>query len=447
MSKHRILLLDDDPEILKALSRVLRKDYDVTSFTEGEEALKALNLNLYSVLITDMRMPNMDGATFLQKAHDISPMSQKILLTGYSDPKDASLAINRGHVDFYINKPWDNAELISMIKVCVENFINEYQQRLINKQIVSQNESLLAQRVELEEQLKQTEEEINNRKVDKVAAGAKVKDLFDRAAYVLMKCIKMHNQDPFAHGDRIATQVKYLCAKFGFTPSIVYQTVMAAKLYELGKMQIPQQELVKSEALRHLDGSRKRWQFIELSADLLASFKEFNGVSTITRHIFENVDGTGGPAGLSGEKVPIPCQLIQICADYDHLVTGRRTGSVVKPALALSQIVEEKKDHISSKVVKAFTSLMTNRAESIEEHIEFALSVDQLSSGMKLAHDLPLEAAKSNYLNKGHTLTKDNIDSLVSIEDNRDSPLILFVYLRAEETALENEEAPSLQEV
>lgn len=433
MSKHRVLLLDDDPEILKALTRVLRKDYEVTSFTEGEDALKALNSHLFSVLVTDMRMPNMDGATFLQKAHELSPMSQKILLTGYSDPKDASLAINRGHVDFYINKPWDNAELISMIKVCVENFINEYQQRLINKQIVSQNESLMAQRGELEEQLKQTEEEINHNKVDKVTAGAKVKELFDRAAYVLVKCIKMHNQDPFAHGDRIATQVKYLCTRFGFTPSITYQTVMAARLYEIGKMQIPQQELTREASNLHPENTRKRWQFIELSADLLATFKEFSGVSTITRHIFENLDGTGSPSGLAGEKVPIPCQLIRICADYDNLVTGKRTGHVVKPALALAQIVEEKKNQILPKVAQAFISLMTSSVKNAMEPIEYALSVDQLEIGMRLAHDLPLEAAKSNYLNKGHVLTQENIQSLASIEENRESPLILFVYPKCQE--------------
>ncbi|MCY7293970.1 response regulator [Alteromonas sp. a30] len=428
MSQHRILILDDEPEILKALKRVLRKDFEVSVFTEGRDALHELHQHLYTVLITDMRMPTMDGATFLEKAHEVSPLSKKILLTGYSDPKDASSAINRGHINFYINKPWDNDELISMIKKCVEDFVNEYQQRLINKQIVSQNESLVAQRLALEQQLKQVEKTGTTHKLDKNAVTIKAKDMFNKVAYVLGECIKFHNLDPFGHGDRIASQVKHLGTKFGISASIVYQMTMAARLYEIGKMQMSQEEIRKPDNTRYVDSSRRHTFFLELSSDLLATFNDFIGVSTIVRHIFENVDGTGGPSALAGEKVPIPCQIIRICAEYDNLVVGRTTGSIISPQKALAQVMEEQKNHVILKVRKAFYDLMLQLDSSIDEPIEYALSVSQLKPGMILVHDVPLEAAKSNYLNKGHVLTVENLENLKKIESNRKTPLIVYAY-------------------
>lgn len=428
MSKHRILLLDDEPEVLKALTRILRKDYEVASFTDGEEALRELHRHLYSVLITDMRMPGIDGATFLQNAHEISPLSQKILLTGYSDPKDTTAAINLGHIDFYLNKPWDNDDLIAKLKVCIENFVNEYQQRLINKQIINRNEELLFQQGELEQKIKKNEQTISHSESEKANNLLKLKQYFQTSVEVLVQCIKMHNLDPFGHGDRIATQVQFLCESFKLSSLITYQTVVAARLYELGKMQFPQTELEEFDRQQLTDSGRRYRSFLDTSAGLLRGFSDFSGVSAIIRHIFENIDGSGGPSGLKAEKVPIPCQIIQICAAYDKLVTGKVTGQTVSPSQALIQIQTEKKNLINAKVINAFATMVTKLISSTEKPIEYALSTKQLQPGMTLAHDLPLEAAKSNYLNKGHVLTQENVSSLQNIARNRESPMILFVY-------------------
>ena len=426
MSKHKILLLDDEPEVLKSLTRVLRKEYDVVCFTNGEEALNALEQHLFSVLISDMRMPKMDGATFLEKAHDVSPLSQTILLTGYSDPQDTSKAINQGHIDFYINKPWDNDDLLSKIKISMEKFINEYQQKLINKQVMEQNLKLRHTQEELTQQLQQTEK---TSEAEKAQALAKVKQYFHNTAEVLSSCIQMFTQDPFAHGERIASQVTRLCHQFNFSPLITYQTTIAARLYQIGKFQTPQNIVLMSEEEQQAESLRNnRASYVTLSSELLKGFTDFTGVAAITKHIFEHVDGSGGPSGLSGDKVPVPCQIVQICALFDKMVTGKNNGEPMVPAAALALMFEQKNRHISPKVFKAFKKLIENLSSSSDLPTEYAVTPKMLKPGMSLARDLPLEAAKSNYLNKGHVLTDDNIDSLKKIQDNKNTPLILFVF-------------------
>lgn len=445
MSKYKILLLDDEPEVLKALTRVLRREYELISFTDGNEALKELENNLYSVLVTDMRMPEINGATFLKKAHEISPMSQKILLTGYADPKDASDAINTGHVDFYLNKPWDNNDLIDKIKQCVENFVNEYQQGLINKQIISRNEQLMESQSELMQQLKDNEKALGKIETVKASFSTKLKQYYQTTSDILTHCIQMHSQDAFAHGERVASQVEYLCQQYQFSPFYTFQTVNAARLYELGKMQYSQADLEHFDIALEEDVTRKKAGFVEISSSLLRKFQDFSGVAAIIRHIFEYTDGTGTPAGLKGDKVPLPCQMIQICAAFDKLVTGKTTGIPVLPTTALSMIRDEKAGLINVKIINAFVDMIKAMPSTAANPIQYAIAPRQLRKGMTLAHDLPLEAAKSNYLNKGHVLSNENVKSLQNIAENRKTPLILFIYPEVQATEPGNNEVAATE--
>ena len=443
MSKYKVLLLDDEPEVLKALTRVLRREYELVCFTDGNKALLELENNLYSVLVTDMRMPEINGATFLKKAHEISPMSQKILLTGYADPKDASDAINTGHVDFYLNKPWDNEELIDKIKMCVSNFVDEYQQGLIKKQIINRNERLMESQSELMQQLKENEKALSKIETVKASLSTKLKQYYKTTADILSHCIQMHNQDAFSHSERIASQVSYLCQQHQFSPFYTFQTVSAARLYELGKMQYPQSELEHYDIALEADMTRKKAGFVQMSYNLLRHFQDFSGVAAIIRHVFEYTDGTGTPAGLKGEKVPLPCQMIQICLAFDKLVTGKTTGTPILPATALSMIRDEKAGLLNVKIINEFVDMITDMPSSIDKPVQYAIAARQLTQGMTLAHDLPLEAAKSNYLNKGHVLTDENVKSLQNIAEKRKTPLILFIYPEVQPSEQESSDATS----
>lgn len=424
MSKYKVLLLDDEPEVLKSLQRVLRKRFDVRAFTRGEDALCALKQELFAVLLTDMRMPEMDGATFLEAAHKISPLSQKILLTGYSDPADTTKAINQGHIDFYLNKPWDNSELIEKLESSVQKFTQEYKQRLVQRQLLAQNQELKELQSALKQQiLSKTHTQDSAKSLFK----EKIISDFGNTVEVLSKCIQMHNLDPFAHGERIATQVQRLSQELGLSKSVTFQAVVSAKLYELGKLQSPQDELLQLDAAKSNTSLRDKDNYVAISAELLQTFSDFKGVAAITKHIFECIDGSGKPDGLSGEKVPIACQLIQVCAAYDKLVTGRVTGDIVEPSAALVQILEAKQEIISSKVLNAFRDMIEILPVDEELPTEYILTPDKLEAGMKLARDLPLDIAKSNYLNSGHVLTVNNVESLRTIAKNRDKPIIIYV--------------------
>ena len=110
-----VLILDDDLQVLSALKRALRKHFNVTAFDNAQAALSALQQDFYPVIISDMRMPEMSGDKFLTKAAEIAPNTVRILLTGYADLESTINAINDGKIHRYMQKPWDNDELLEIV--------------------------------------------------------------------------------------------------------------------------------------------------------------------------------------------------------------------------------------------------------------------------------------------------------------------------------------------
>jgi CheY-like chemotaxis protein len=103
----RILCVDDEENILKAIVRSLRKGYDITTAGSGREALDVLARAEapFPVIVSDMRMPGMNGAAFLEEARRIHPDSVRLLLTGYADLDTVIAAVNKGHIHRFLGKP------------------------------------------------------------------------------------------------------------------------------------------------------------------------------------------------------------------------------------------------------------------------------------------------------------------------------------------------------
>lgn len=107
-----LLLLDDETNILRALTRVLRRDgYRILSTTSVQEAFSLLAENHVQVIISDQRMPEMSGTEFLSRVKAIHPDTVRIVLSGYTDLKSVTEAINEGSIYKFLTKPWDDKQI------------------------------------------------------------------------------------------------------------------------------------------------------------------------------------------------------------------------------------------------------------------------------------------------------------------------------------------------
>ena len=139
-----VLVVDDEPNILSALRRMLRANgYRVQTAPGGSEALALLAQAPVDLIISDMRMPEMNGAEFLRRSRERVPEAVRILLTGYADIGSTIDAVNNGEIFRYVSKPWDDAALLATLRDGLER-----------KQLLRERDRLLATVTCQHEQLK-----------------------------------------------------------------------------------------------------------------------------------------------------------------------------------------------------------------------------------------------------------------------------------------------------
>lgn len=175
----RILLVDDEPENLKAIERTIRNRYEVVMCESGEAALRELAQREFAVVISDQRMPGMIGTDLLAKVAASHPLTTRIIFTAYSEAKEILDAINRAEIYRYVTKPWDNQDLLITLQQAVERYqLRSANQRLISE-LEAKNRNLMEKEQELLSLNRGLETAVEQRTRELRAANERLSDLAD----------------------------------------------------------------------------------------------------------------------------------------------------------------------------------------------------------------------------------------------------------------------------
>ncbi len=143
MADQAILLVDDEPQILNSVRRLLRKEsYRGFTAESGAEGLAVLRENTVHMIISDQRIPQMTGTEFLQQAKKLCPEAIRVMLSGYAEPEAILASINLGEVFRFIAKPWDDDDLRATIRQCMEHHAIVEENRRLTEQSARQVEQL-----------------------------------------------------------------------------------------------------------------------------------------------------------------------------------------------------------------------------------------------------------------------------------------------------------------
>ena len=118
--KHRLLIVDDEPDMLDFMERVFRSEYEVVRASSGEEALRLLGQKKFAVVITDQKMPQMTGVELLERIGQRLPSLVKVLLSGFTDVPEIERAMDRAGIHNYVVKPIDSEKLRAAVKEAIE---------------------------------------------------------------------------------------------------------------------------------------------------------------------------------------------------------------------------------------------------------------------------------------------------------------------------------------
>jgi response regulator RpfG family c-di-GMP phosphodiesterase len=150
----KVLYVDDEEINLINFREVLCDDFEIFTALSGEEALTILEREPdMALLVTDQRMPGMKGTELLTRSRDLSPQTERIIITGYTDPQDIIAAINEGHIYRYILKPWN----VDDLRITISQAVERYQLKKQNRTLM---EALTRKNLELEERVKERTNEL-----------------------------------------------------------------------------------------------------------------------------------------------------------------------------------------------------------------------------------------------------------------------------------------------
>ena len=375
-----LLLVDDEPSILSALRRLLRPiGYRIHTAESGRAGLAILEQEAVDLVISDMRMPEMDGAKFLEQVRRRWPATTRILLTGYADVTSTIEAINRGEIYRYVSKPWDDNDLTLVVRDALESA------RLRNE-----NTRLLAltrtQNEELKEFNLRLEDKVQQRTAELELANTKLKQNFIISIKIFSGLMELRGGTMLGHSRRVADLARRLAVRMGVDNKGQQDIFFAALLHDVGKIGFPDTQLARSVAKMNAEElSRYRHHTIAGEAALMP-LDEMKHVALIVRSHHERYDGQGFPDKLQGSGIVLGARILSVVNDYDALQIGALADKRMDPDEAKTTITQARGKRYDPNVVDAFVVMMGGMPQEIIR--ERPVAPDELKPGMVLSRDL-----------------------------------------------------------
>jgi response regulator RpfG family c-di-GMP phosphodiesterase len=386
-----VLVVDDEESILKSIKRLLmEEEIDVLTATSGQQGLELLrSTEEIALIISDQRMPGMTGVDFLKQAKEIVPDTLRIILTGYADIEATIDAINRGGAYRYICKPWNDAELIQIIR-----------DALRQSRLISENKRLSALVEKQVEELKEWNCNLKKRVLEQTAAirvrNTELSDLNERIRRSYESCltafsslIELRDRDAENH----STCVSRISVQVGESLNLSTREIevirVAALLHDIGKIGISDNLLQGDINLMSPSELREYSQHAVLGQTAIDSIEDLRPAGVLIRHHHENYDGSGFPDSLAKGDIPIGARVISIADYFDRSFRGTRDDNAIDVTLgAVKKELGRKLDPALFPFVEEAVRNIYARLEGKTGFVEVELQPRELREGMIVAREV-----------------------------------------------------------
>ncbi len=340
--KKSILLVDDDVNVLEGYKRQLRNEYDVTTFSSAQEALAYINANSnVAVVISDYRMPGMDGVAFLEKVKEMLPDAVRVMLSGQADLQAIVDVINKGNIFRFLTKPCQPDDL----KKAIQDGVRQYELIVAEKELLG-----------------------------KTLAGS-IKILTDLLA--LAKPIALERSR------RLKTIVKLIIHNMHVQK--VWQLDIATMLSQIGCVTIPDDILKK--AFRGLQLSDDELVMYKnhpiIASDMIQKIPRMEEIAQIIKYQDKYYDGTGFPEdSVAGDQIPEGARILKIAIDFDMCI-----NAVNNEENAIKEL-QKRRGWYDEEFLNNFIETIKNRKEIKKRYEQTTLTVNEIKEGMYLAEDV-----------------------------------------------------------
>jgi response regulator RpfG family c-di-GMP phosphodiesterase len=403
----------------------------VLAAESGQAGLDLLESEAIDLVISDMRMPQMDGVVFLEHVRQRKPDVLRLLLTGYADIGSIMGAINRGEIYRYIAKPWDDNDIILTVKDALERSALVQEKKRLEALVLAQNEELKSINASLEIKVEARTAELRQSNVALNTANDKLKNNFLTSIKMFTALIELRDTKLAGHSRRVADTARRLAQALGLDNRQAQEIFVAGLLHAIGMVGFDDELLqtsVESMTPRQREAYRKHPARAE---QLLMPLLELKATTEIIGGQLERFDGSGYPQGLAGKHIGLGARILAVASDYDSLQIGILEPRQLSRLEALEVISQRSGHDYDPAVVNAFQDVYRDLApEKIASGPSTTKTVKSrdLAAGMVLARDMTSPTGLL-LLTAGHVLDDAVLRKILSFERSLGTTLSATVWL------------------
>ncbi len=364
----KVLFVDDNENVLSALRRQLRNKYDIYTALSAKEGIQIIQRDgPFAVVVSDLKMPEMDGLSFLKALRKHDPECMRIMLTGYADQSTAMAATNEGKVFRILNKP----SSVNEISTAIDDAIAHYQVKQHEQDLLSQT------------------------------LNGSVKTLTDVLSLVAPGVMST-NTDMV----NIAVEVSRV-----MQGEKRWEMEMAIRLSRIAYITLPADTLTKIEQGESLDPAERLVieRLPEAGYRLLSNIPRMESVANIILFQNKNFDGSGLPdIAISGTQIPLESRIIKVLHDVHDLKDREKMSSIA----AIEKLNENSHQYDPNvlKTVAWYYSAEENLALISNTH---DATIEDLQPGMKIESDVSTLDGRLLF-SAGQVLTEACIEKLIA---------------------------------
>lgn len=351
----RILFVDDEKILLKAFARALRKsDYEVHTAGSSAEGLEAVKSLRFAVVISDLRMPGVDGVAFLESVRAVQPEAVRILVSGRGDFESVVELINRVGLFRFVVKPWQIDDLRATVRLAVERYNLFEDNRQLNALFASKCYELSERGANL---------------------GKQIQERTSLLLLGLMNALDLRDTDTQWHSRRVALYSRRLGIELGLAGEELLAVERGALLHDVGKIGVPDTILLKRSQLT-LEERQEIEKHAEHGFRILGGIEFLGEAREIVRQHHEHYDGSGYPRGLAGEEIIIGARIFAVVDAYDAITTDRPYRVARSHGEASRELEKMKGTMFDPRVVNAWTGIPEEEITAIRDQVNAGGGLD-----------------------------------------------------------------------
>ncbi|MBQ8887713.1 MAG: HD domain-containing protein [Candidatus Gastranaerophilales bacterium] len=298
--KQTVLIVDDEENNLQLLKRTFRGKYNLLTASNGLQALQVVKEHgdKIALIVSDQKMPEMEGTDFFKQVREMHPQIVKILLTGHVDTDILVSAINDCDLFQYILKPFEPEEL----KIAVENGISKYSMASNNKLFYNE-----------------------------------LRELFYKTIRAISNALDTKDAYTNGHSLRVTLYSMILANELNLDDDYMEDIEIAGLLHDIGKIAMPKSILCKNGKLTDEEFGVMKSHPIR-GEKIVINIKKLQMISGWVKTHHEKWNGTGYPDALKGEEIPLPGRIIALADTYDAMTSTRPYRTALPHEVAINEI-------------------------------------------------------------------------------------------------------------